>query len=104
LQNTENHDTDITPCADVVAKYGLSKTFPSENHTISAGILYAQLTRGSGVGSSNDKFSGHAIRPELRYMVFQPFPFQIALRCLTEYETQNATEGSMVCLQLIGPF
>jgi hypothetical protein len=107
LQNTEDEDTDITPGAEVVAEYGLAKSFPGQGHIITAGIAgysYAQLTEDSGTGASDDKYSGHAIGPEIKYMGFKPFPFQIALRYLTEYETENTTEGTNISLQLIGSF
>lgn len=107
LQNTEDEDTDITPGAEVVAEYGLAKSFPGKGHIITAGIAgysYAQLSEDSGTGASDDKYSGHAIGPEIKYMGFKPFPFQIALRYLTEYETENTTEGTNISLQLIGSF
>ncbi len=107
LQNTENRDTNITPGAEVVAEYGLAKSFPSKDHILTAGIAgytYTQLTEDSGVGASDDKFVGNAIGPEIRYMGFKPFPFQISLRYLTEYGTENTTEGTNVCLTLIGSF
>lgn len=107
LQNTENRDTDITPGADVVAEYGFSKIFPSADHIITAGIAgysYGQLAEDSGTGASDDKYSGNAIGPEIRYMAFKPFPFQVALRYLAEYDTKNTTEGTTVCLQLIASF
>jgi hypothetical protein len=107
LQNTENRDTDITPGADVVAEYGLAKSFPSKDHIITAGIAgytYAQLTEDSGTGAGDNKFSGNAIGPEIRYMGFKPFPFQISLRYLTEFGTENTTEGTNICLTLIGSF
>lgn len=107
LQNTEDRDTDITRGAEVVAEYALAKAFPSKDHIITAGIAgysYAQLTEDSGTGANDDKFIGHAIGPEIKYMGFQPFPFQIALRYLTEYSTENTTEGTSICLQLIGSF
>lgn len=107
LQNTENEDTDITPGAEMVAEYALAKTFPGEGHIITAGIAgysYAQLTEDSGTGASDDKFIGHAVGPEIKYMGFKPFPFQIALRYLTEYGAENTTEGTNICLQLIGSF
>lgn len=107
LQNTKNRDTDITPGADVVAEYGLAKAFPSKNHIITvgmAGYTYAQLTEDSGPGASDNTFIGNAIGPEVRYMGFKPFPFQISLRYLTEYGTENTTEGTNICLTLIGSF
>jgi len=107
LQNTENRDTNVTPGTEVVAEYGLAKAFPSENHIITAGIAgytYAQLTEDSGTGASDNKFIGNSIGPEIRYMAFKPFPFQVALRYLTEYGAENTTEGTTVCLQLIGSF
>lgn len=107
LQNTEDEDTDITPGAEVVAEYGLAKSFHGQGHIITAGIAgysYAQLSEDSGTGASDDKYSGHAIGPEIKYMGFKPFPFQIALRYLTEYETENTTEGTNISLQLIGSF
>ncbi len=107
LQNTENRDTDITSGADVVAEYGLGKAFPSSDHIITVGIAgytYAQLAEDSGTGASDNKFSGNAIGPEIRFMGFKPFPFQISLRYLTEYETENTTQGTNICLTLIGSF
>ncbi len=107
LQNTENEDTDITPGAEVVAEYGLTKAFPSKTQIISAGLVgysYGQLTEDSGTGASDDKYSGHAFGPEIKYMGFAPFPWQVALRYQVEYETKNTTEGTNICLQLIGSF
>ena len=107
LQNTENEDTDITPGAEVVAEYGLAKAFANNSRIITAGLAgysYAQLMEDSGSGATDDKFIGHAIGPEARYMGFKPFPFQVALRYLTEYGTENTTEGTNICLQLIGSF
>lgn len=69
-----------------------------------AGYSYAQLTKDSGTSATDDKFVGHALGPELRYMGFKPFPFQVAFRYLTEYGTENTTEGTNICLQLIGSF
>jgi hypothetical protein len=107
LQNTKNRDTDITPGAEVVAEYGLAKTFPGNDRIVTLGIAgysYAQLTDDSGTGANDERFIGHAIGPEIRYMGFKPFPFQISLRYLTEYETENTTEGTNICLTLIGSF
>ncbi len=107
LQNTENEDTDITPGAEMVAEYGLAKSFPGDGHIITAGIAgysYGQLTEDSGTGASDEKFIGHAIGPEIKYMGFKPFPYQVALRYLVEYGTENTTEGTNICLQLIGSF
>ena len=42
--------------------------------------------------------------PEVRGMVFKPFPMQVSLRCLFEYATENSTEGQSACLTLIGSF
>lgn len=107
LQNTENDDTDITYGADMVAEYGLAKTFPGKDRIIRVGVAgysYAQLTEDSGTGASDEKFIAHAIGPEIYYMGFSPFPFQIALRYLTEYGAENTTEGTNISLQLIGSF
>ena len=107
LQNTENRDTDITPGAEVVAEYGLAKSFPNADRIITLGIAgytYAQLTDDSGTGASDEKFIGNAVGPEIRYMGFKPFPFQISLRYLREYGAENTTEGTNVCLTFIGSF
>lgn len=108
IQNTENEHTDITSGANVVAEYGLAKTFPMNKiSNVTAGIAgytYAQIGKDSGVGTTDDKYIGHAIGPELRYMVFQPFPMQISARYLFEYGVRNGTEGMNFCLTLIGSF
>lgn len=108
LQNTENEHTDIIPGANVVAEYGLAKTFPmSKTSNFTAGIAgytYAQIGKDSGPGTTDDKYIGHAIGPELRYMVFRPFPMQISARYLFEYGVRNSTEGMNACLTLIGSF
>lgn len=107
LQNTENRDTDITPGAELVAEYGLAKAFPSSTHIITAGIAgytYSQLTEDSGTGAGDNKVISNAVGPEIRYMVFKPFPIQISLRYLKEYGTENTTEGTNICLTLIGSF
>lgn len=108
LQNTENEHTDIIPGANVVAEYGLAKTFPinqASNFTAGiAGYTYGQIGKDSGAGTTDDKYIGHAIGPELRYMVFRPFPIQISARFLLEYGVRNSTEGMNACLTLIGSF
>lgn len=108
LQNTENDDTKITPGSNMVAEYGLSKTLPIDKTALFtaglAGYTYAQLSDDSGVGASDDRFFGNAIGPEVRYMVFKPFPIQISARYLFEYGVENETEGTNACLTLIGSF
>ncbi len=108
LQNTEDDDTNITPGADMVAEYGVAKAFPNQNKSVFtaglAGYSYAQLTEDSGDGASNDTYRGHAVGPEVRYMVFNPFPIQISFRYLFEYGVENSSEGSNLCLTLIGSF
>jgi len=108
LQNTEDHDTKITAGSDMVAEYGLSKTFPLDKTTLFtaglAGYTYAQLSDDSGGGASDDRFFGNAIGPEVRYMVFKPFPIQISARYLFEYGVENSSEGQNACLTLIGSF
>jgi hypothetical protein len=108
LQNTKNERTDITSGANVVAEYGLAKTFPiSKIFNITAGIAgytYAQIGEDSGAGTTDDKYIGHAIGPELRFMIFDPFPMQISARYLFEYGVRNSTEGMNACLTLIGSF
>ena len=108
LQNGEDADTHITPGADVVAEYGLSKTLPIDKTSIFtaglAGYSYDQLSDDSGAGASDDRFIGNAIGPEIRYMVFKPFPIQISARYLFEYGVENSTEGDNACLTLIGSF
>lgn len=109
LQNAEDRDTDITPGADVVAEYGLAKAFPLNNGGLVltagvAGYTYKQLTEDSGDGSDDDLYFGNAVGPEVRLMVFKPFPIQVSLRYLFEYGTENTTEGQNVCLTLIASF
>lgn len=108
LQNTEDEDTDLTYGADVVADYGLAKAFPIEKTAIFtagvAGYTYAQIADDSGTDATDDRFFGNAIGPEVRYMVFQPFPIQISARYLFEYGVENETEGTNACLTLIGSF
>jgi len=108
LQNTEEDDTDLTYGADVVAEYGLAKAFPIEKTAIFtagvAGYTYAQIADDSGTGATDDRFFGNAIGPEVRYMVFKPFPIQISARYLFEYGVENETEGDNACLTLIGSF
>jgi hypothetical protein len=112
LQNTKHEDYDFTHGADVVAEYGLAKSFPIEKTAMFtagvAGYTYAQIADHSGSDISEDlseeRFSGNAIGPEVRYMVFQPFPIQISARYLFEYGVENRTEGTNACLTLIGSF
>ncbi len=108
LQNGENDDTHITPGADVVAEYGISKTIPLSPTAVFtgglAGYTYAQISDDSGKGASDDRFSGSAIGPEVRCMVFKPFPIQLSARYLFEYGVENSTEGSNACVTFIGSF
>lgn len=108
LQNEENSKTGIKPGADMVAEYGLGKTIPLStisNVTVGlAGYSYAQIAENSGDGPGDDRFSGHAVGPEIRGMVFKPFPIQVSARYLFEYATKNTTEGHNACLTLIGSF
>lgn len=108
LQNTEDQDTDLTPGADMVAEYGIAKAFAFQKKSVFtaglAGYSYAQLTEDSGAGSTDEKYIGHALGPEVRYMVFNPFPIQISLRYLFEYGVENSSEGRNLCLTLIASF
>ncbi|MBU1170258.1 MAG: transporter [Proteobacteria bacterium] len=108
LQNTEDEDTDITPGANVVAEYGIAKTIPVKEGVLLtaglAGYTYAQLTDDSGAGATDDRYSAHALGPEVRVMVFKPFPMQASFRYLIEYNAESTTEGNNACLTLIGSF
>jgi len=125
------NETAITYGAYVVAEYGLAKSFPIEKTAIFtagvAGYTYDQITddsekggadnrffgnaifgygrTGLNVGGATDvRFFGNAIGPEIRCMMFQPFPIQISARYLIEYGVENETEGTNACLTLIGSF
>jgi len=108
LKNTEDDDTEITPGADMVAEYGLGKKIPiGETFQLTAGIAgysYAQLTDDSGTGADDEKFSGHAIGPEVRLMAFKPFPMELRLRYQFEYGVENASQGNNACLVFVGCF
>ncbi len=108
LQNGEIRETGVTPGADMVAEYGLGKMFPlSKTSNVSVGLVgysYSQLDETSGDGPADTRYSGHAVGPEIRGMLFQPFPMQVSARCLFEYATENSTEGQSASLTLIGSF
>jgi hypothetical protein len=108
LQNTKDDDTQITPGADMVAEYGIAKAFPFENRWMLtlglAGYTYKQLADDSGDSATGNRFSGNALGPEIRCMVFKPFPIQVSLRYLFEYDVKNGSEGKNICLTLIGSF
>lgn len=107
-QSTKDDDTETTPGPEVVAEYGVGKMIPlDEKHSFTlgaAGYSYTQLFHDSGTGASDDRFSGHAAGPEIRFMTLNPIPFQIGFRYLFEYAVRNQSEGNTVALNFTASF
>ena len=109
LKNFEDDDTDITPGAELVAEYGVGKSFQVspglQLRPGLAGYSYVQLTDDDGAGSGDDERGlVHAVGPEINLFWLPPTLCQLNLRYVWEYGAENETQGQKAVMTLTFSF
>ena len=104
----EQDDTDITPGWEFIVDWGISKQFPiSEGLLIRpalVGYTYWQMDEDSGTGSSDEKGTNYAIGAEVNLFWLPPHLFQINLRVLQDFGTENDPETTKVVFSVVKSF
>lgn len=109
LQNLDDDDTGVTSGAEIVAEYGIGKTFmPSTKLFFRAGLAgYSalQISKDHGNGADpNVRRKVHALGPDLNLTRLGPLPLQLEMRYMWEYGSEGYTQGRLLTVTLRASF